>query len=116
VLSGGIPAALAGFGVLGILFGAFSFARFRLWVRECRKQRIMLAEKGKVKLDVPLTEWLAWGKQLRDDEAKGRVVAHFRGVSLAVARPDRSTSPKVTTRKRRHWRRPWKRYVSVESG
>lgn len=99
--------ALAALGLVAIPVAVFSFLRFRLWVRECRRQRVLVAEKGKVKLQAPLSDFLTWGRMLKADEASGRVIFHMRGISIAIARPDVDPTPKVEVRKVR--RRPWRR-------
>ena len=60
----------------------------RRWARDCAKCRILIARKGKVVLDAPLTEWLAWNRALpRRERARGGVVFMDRGIQVALARP-----------------------------
>lgn len=75
-------------GALGIALGASGWALARRWQTDCQKCRILIARKGKVVLDAPLVEWLAWNKALpRRERDRGGIIFHANGVQVALARP-----------------------------
>lgn len=73
---------------LGLAFGAAAWLLARRWARDCSECRIIIARKGRVVLDAPLTEWLAWNRALpRRERSRGGVIFHDRGIQVALARP-----------------------------
>ena len=94
-----------GVGALGILFGASAWVLARRWAQECQLTRIVIARKGRVALDAPLTEWIAWRKALpKRERSKGTVVFSANGVQVALARP--TIGPAATTQKTRQHKDP----------
>ena len=80
-------AALA-VGAFGVVFGASAWALARRWAHDCATCRIIIARKGKVQLDAPLTEWLAWNRALpKRERSRGGVIFQANGVQVALARP-----------------------------
>ena len=90
-------------GALGLLFGASAWILARRWSQECQLTRIVIARKGRVALDAPLTEWIAWRRALpKRERAKGTIVFSANGVQVALARPTigpAATSQKTTQHK-----------------
>lgn len=79
---------VAGVGALGWPLGIASWLLARRWARDCRECRILIAVKGKVKLDAPLVEVLAWNRALpRRERARGGIIFSHNGVSFGLARP-----------------------------
>lgn len=73
---------------LGIAFGAAAWHLARTWAKDCQECRIIIARKGRVVLDAPLTEWLAWNKALpKRERSRGGVIFHDRGIQVALGRP-----------------------------
>lgn len=82
------------FGVAGILFGLFGLAyaarlylELRKWAHLVKYARIVIAYKGKVKLNAPLQEWALWCKMAEQDKSSnGRVVYMLGGTRVAILR------------------------------
>lgn len=82
------------FGVVGSLIGVLGFAwgvRFywelRKWAHLIKYARIVIAYKGKVKLNAPLQEWALWCKMAETDKSSnGRVVYTLGGTRVAILR------------------------------
>lgn len=82
------------FGIGGTLFGLFGLAyavRFyielRKWAHLIKYARIVVAYKGKVKLNAPLQEWALWIRMLEEDEASnGRVLYQLGATRIAILR------------------------------
>lgn len=76
------------FGALGSLLGVAGWRLARRWARDCAACRIIIARKGKVVLDAPLTEWLSWNRALPTrEQSRGGIVFMANGVQVALARP-----------------------------
>lgn len=76
------------FGLVGLLVGFTCWRLLRAWIRDCRECRILIAVKGRVRLDAPLVEWLAWNKALpKRERGRGGVIFQHNGVRVALARP-----------------------------
>jgi hypothetical protein len=83
-----VELVLAIVAALGVTFGAAAWLLARRWARDCRECRIIIGRKGKVVLDAPLTEWLAWNRALPTRErSRGGIIFHDRGIQVALARP-----------------------------
>lgn len=82
------------FGVVGVIVGITGIAwavRFywelRKWAYLIKYGRIVVAYKGKVKLNAPLQEWALWAKKSEEDKtSNGRVIYHVGGTRIAVLR------------------------------
>jgi hypothetical protein len=75
-------------GLLGWPLGISGWLLARRWDRDCSQCRILIAIKGKVKMDTPLVELLAWNRSLPlRERARGGVIFTHNGVSFALARP-----------------------------
>lgn len=75
-------------GTLGVLFGLACYRIARMWQRDCREARIIIAVKNRVQLDAPLVEWLAWNKALpKRERGRGGIIFQHSGVRVALARP-----------------------------
>lgn len=75
-------------GAAGLALGIAGFALSRRWAHECRTCRIIIARKGRVVLDAPLVEWIAWNRALpRRERSRGGVIFSDRGIQVALARP-----------------------------
>lgn len=84
----GLELVLLAAAVLASAFAANCYLLARRWARDCAQCRIIIARKGRVVLDAPLTEWLAWNRALpRRERARGGVIFHDRGIQVALARP-----------------------------
>lgn len=82
-----------GVGTIGILFGLRCYYELWKWARTCQSARIAIAYKRKVKLQGPLTEWIAWINMLdKDKDSQGRVVYTMGGTSVAITRADAKVS------------------------
>ena len=89
-MSGGLVLELAAlaFGVAGVTLGVAGWLLARRWARDCAECRILIAVKGKVKLDAPLVEVLAWNRALPHRErARGGIIFQHNGVAFGLARP-----------------------------
>jgi hypothetical protein len=89
------------FGALGVLLGVAGWMLARRWARDCAACHIIIARKGKVVLNAPLTEWLAWNRALpKRDRGRGGTIFMANGVQVALARPKiGAASATVETRK-----------------
>lgn len=59
----------------------------KTWAEWAHYGRIVIAYKRKIKLNAPLTEFVAWAHMLKDDEgSKGRVIWSMGGASVAIAK------------------------------
>lgn len=106
------------FGVVGILFGVFGFAyaaRFywelRKWAHLIKYARVVIAYKGKVKLNAPLQEWALWCREAEKDKtSNGRVIYQLGGTRVAVLRksfvPDTPIKRLLKALKSRHAQTP----------
>jgi hypothetical protein len=75
-------------GALGVLLGIAGWSMARRWQKACQRCRIIIARKGKVVLDAPLVEWIAWNEALPSRERdRGGVIFMDRGIQVALARP-----------------------------
>jgi hypothetical protein len=73
---------------LGLLFGVSAWLLARRWARDCSTCRIIIARKGRVQLDAPLTEWLAWNRALpKRERSRGGIIFQANGIQVALARP-----------------------------
>lgn len=79
-------------GVLGFLWGVRFYLELRKWAHLIKYSRVVVAYKGKVKLNAPFEEWVLWA-QYADKENSGagpktknggRVLYHLGGTSIAV--------------------------------
>lgn len=95
------------FGVLGIAYGIRCYWELRKWAHLIKYARIVIAYKGKVKLNAPLQEWALWCKMAEQDKSSnGRVVYTLGGTRVAILRKSFVPDPpikrllhKVATRK-----------------
>jgi hypothetical protein len=86
---------------LGIMFGAAAWLLARRWARDCQECRIIIGRKGKVVLDAPLTEWLAWNRALpKRERSRGGIIFHANGIQVALARPKIPAAGSATTETR----------------
>lgn len=82
------------FGIIGVTFGVFGICyagRFywelRRWAYLVKYGRIVVAYKGKVKLNAPIQEWALWCKMAEEDKSSnGRVLYTLGGTRIAVLR------------------------------
>lgn len=82
------------FGIGGILFGLFGLAyagrlylELRRWAHLIKYGRLVVAYKGKVKMNAPLQEWALWCKMAEQEKgSNGRVVYQLGGTRIAVLR------------------------------
>lgn len=81
------------FGVLGVLFGARCYLELYRWASQIKTARIVVARKGRVKMNVPLIDWLMWCNSLTGEEANGRVVYLDSGTRIAILKPDPVSGP-----------------------
>ena len=74
-------------GVLGFAWGVRFYWELRKWAHLIKYARIVVAYKGKVKLNAPLEEWALWCKMAeRDKSSNGRVVYQVGGTRVAILR------------------------------
>lgn len=67
----------------------------KTWAEWAHYGRIVIAYKRKIKLNAPLTEFVAWAHMLKDDEgSKGRVIWAMGGASVAIAKSAVPPKPK----------------------
>ncbi len=82
------------FGLVGLLVGYAGWRLARQWQRDCQEARILIAVKGRVRLDAPLVEWLAWNKALpKREQGRGGIIFQHNGVRVATT--DLSTTSGV---------------------
>lgn len=86
---------LAGFGILGILFGLNCYRELWKWAKQCKRAHIVIAYNRRVQLNASLTEWLTWVNQL-DKTENGRVV--YRNQKMSVSILKRGTEAKTTAK------------------
>jgi hypothetical protein len=93
---------LALLGLAGWPVGVGGWLLARRWARDCAQCRILIAVKGRVKLDVPLVEVLAWNRALPHRErARGGIIFAHNGVQFGLARPKVMANAGVTEAKTR---------------
>lgn len=74
-------------GVFGVAYGVRFYWELRKWAYLIKYARIVVAYKGKVKLNAPLQEWALWCKMAEEDKsANGRVVYQMGGTRVAILR------------------------------
>lgn len=77
-------------GLLGLLGLAYGFTcYYKLWqfARQCQLARIVVAQKGRVRLNAPILEWLLWCNMLdRDKDANGRMLLNLNGMSVSIVK------------------------------
>lgn len=92
-------------GALGLAFGANCYWIAHRWARDCKACHIIIARKGRVALNAPLTEWLAWNRALPyRDRGKGGIIFHANGIQVALARP--KFGPDASTQKTTQGEKP----------
>lgn len=78
-----------GVAVLAIAYCLRVYYELWKWARICQSARIAVSYKRKVKLQAPLTEWIAWIRLLdKDKDSAGRVIFSQAGVAIAITRAD----------------------------
>lgn len=79
---------LAGVTLLALVLAANCYWLARRWSHDCAECRIIIARKGRVQLDAPLVEWLAWNRALpRRERDRGGIIFQANGIQVALARP-----------------------------
>ena len=83
---------MALFSVVSILFGIRCYMELRKWAYLIKYCRVVVAYKGKVKLNAPFEEWLLWATHADREgsgpgpkrKGGGRVLYQLGGTSIAV--------------------------------
>lgn len=79
VVVGGLLAAF------GVVFGFSCYYQLWKFARQCQQVRIAVAQKGRVKLNAPVLEWLLWSNMLdQDKDSNGRMIVNLNGVSVSI--------------------------------
>ena len=74
-------------GLTGFAYGTKFWIELRRWAHLIQYGRLVVAYKGKVKLNAPLQEWALWCKMAeREDKVNGRVIYHLGATRIAVLR------------------------------
>lgn len=76
-------------GLVGIAWGVRFYWELRKWAYLIKYGRVVIAFKGKVKINAPLEEWALWCKKANEEKDKntnGRVIYHLGGTRVAVLR------------------------------
>lgn len=72
-------------GVAGVAYGITCWVELRRWAHLIKYGRLVVAYKGKVRLNAPLQEWALWCRQAgKDDATNGRVVYQLGGTRIAI--------------------------------
>jgi hypothetical protein len=80
------------FGVLGVAYAITCYYKLWQWARQCQHARIVVANKGRVRLNAPIVEWLLWCNMLDKDEgANGRMIYSVSGTSIAIIKKSFTT-------------------------
>ncbi len=75
------------FGVFGIAYAVKMYYELWKWARQCQYARIVIAYKGKVRLNAPIQEWMLWTNLLdKDKDSNGRMIYTMGGTSVAIVK------------------------------
>lgn len=71
--------------IIGISYGFLCYYKLWKFARQCQQARIVVAQKGRVRLNAPLLEWLLWCNMLdQDKDANGRMILNLSGMSVSI--------------------------------
>ena len=88
-------------GAFGIAIGAASAYRLSRWERLLRRSRIVVAYKGRVKMNRPLLDWLVWARSAdKDKQTTGHAIYKMGGTTIAVLEPVAKDHGKAVTKDR----------------
>lgn len=86
-------------GLAGLVFGVNSYLELWKWAKQCQRARVVIAYNHRVRMQAPLTDWLAWANTLGGNQKEtGRVVFTDRKFSVAVVNPNRPAPVRETFR------------------
>lgn len=81
-------------GVIAFVLGL----RLYYWEKQLQGARIVIAYKGRTKMNPRLIDWLLWSKQLDSDHrVNGQVVYRNGGTTIAIVKVPLRTHGKTTT-------------------
>lgn len=83
-------------GFTGFAFGAISMTRLAYWHRHLTRIRIVVAYKGRSRINRPIIDWVRWGESAdKDKAARGHVIYNVGKTTVAVLEPLHKDATKV---------------------
>lgn len=87
--------------ILSLAFAARCYIELHKWAYQCKRARIVIAYKNKVRLNAPIVDYIKWVNLLdKDKDTNGRPVYMMGGTTVAILKgkptvKQRSISGKV---------------------